>query len=71
MLLLLCLLAETLHTIVQMLKWSSVKDLFPPDVIKRAQEYMDAIPGGTGAYSESQGASICREQVAKVSFHHW
>ena len=31
----------------------------------RAQEYLDNIKGGTGAYSESKGALICRRHVAQ------
>jgi alanine transaminase len=38
--------------------------IFPPDVLARAREYMSSIPGGTGAYSESKGALICRKHVA-------
>ena len=38
--------------------------IFPKDVLKRAKEYLAAIPGGTGAYTSSQGAPICREHVA-------
>lgn len=34
-------------------------------MIKRAKEYLDHIPGGTGAYSESKGALICRRHVAE------
>ena len=49
-----------------MLEFDNIDKLFPSDVIKRAKEYLDAIPGGTGAYSDSQGASIIREQIAKV-----
>ena len=42
--------------------------LFPPDVLKRAKEYLDATgTGGTGAYTHSQGVELCREHVAKVS----
>ena len=51
---------------VQILKMEGVDKLFPPDVIKRAKEYLSSIPGGTGAYSDSQGAEILREQIAKV-----
>lgn len=51
---------------VQLLDFDNVDKLFPADVIKRAKEYLDAIPGGTGAYSDSQGAQIIREQIAKV-----
>lgn len=51
-----------------MLDWPDVSKLFPADVISRAKEYMASIPGGTGAYSDSQGALILREQIAKVGF---
>ena len=37
--------------------------LFPPDAIARAREYVDAV-GSVGAYSDSQGVLIVREQVA-------
>lgn len=50
-----------------MLEVDGIDKIFPADVIKRAKEYLDAIPGGTGAYSDSQGAPILREQIAKVS----
>lgn len=50
-----------------MLEFDNIEKIFPPDVIKRAKEYLDSIPGGTGAYSDSQGAPILREQIAKVS----
>lgn len=33
--------------------------------MERAREYLSNITGGTGAYSESKGARICREHVAK------
>ena len=49
-----------------MLEFDNIEKLFPNDVIKRAKEYLDAIPGGTGAYSDSQGAAIIREQIAQV-----
>ena len=41
-------------------------ELFPPDVLERARRYLKAIPGGTGAYSDSRGAGILRQEVAKV-----
>jgi alanine transaminase len=41
------------------------KGLFSPDAIARAREYLGRIQGGTGAYSESKGALVCREHVAK------
>lgn len=43
--------------------------IFPKDVLKRAKEYLAAIPGGTGAYTSSQGAPICREHVAAGITH--
>lgn len=54
---------------MQLLDFDNADKLFPPDVIKRAKEYLDAIPGGTGAYSDSQGAPIIREQIAQVNYH--
>jgi len=41
-----------------------VDQLFASDAIARAKEYIAAIPGGIGAYSESQGFRIVRDQVA-------
>lgn len=40
-------------------------ELFAPDAVARAKEYMAAIPSGLGAYSESQGFAIVRDQVAE------
>ena len=37
-------------------------ELFAPDVVARAREYVDAI-GSVGAYSDSQGVPIVREAV--------
>jgi alanine transaminase len=42
-----------------------VGDLFPPDAIARARRYVAAIPGGTGAYSNSQGIEAFRDAVAR------
>jgi hypothetical protein len=39
--------------------------LFASDAIERAKEYLAAIPTGVGAYSESQGFKIVRDQVAE------
>uniref|UniRef100_A0A6U1PWD6 Aminotransferase class I/classII large domain-containing protein n=1 Tax=Fibrocapsa japonica TaxID=94617 RepID=A0A6U1PWD6_9STRA len=36
---------------------------YPPDVLERAQKYLDSIPG-MGAYSNSQGIQAVREEVA-------
>eukprot|EP01089_Gocevia_fonbrunei_P007727 TRINITY_DN189_c0_g1_i1.p1 TRINITY_DN189_c0_g1~~TRINITY_DN189_c0_g1_i1.p1 ORF type:complete len:470 (+),score=91.45 TRINITY_DN189_c0_g1_i1:222-1631(+) len=38
---------------------------FPSDVIQRAKLLLSNIPGGTGAYSNSQGLQIVRQNVAK------
>ena len=37
---------------------------FPPDVVDRAKKYLGAIPNA-GAYTESQGISVVREEVAQ------
>ena len=38
-------------------------DMYPPDVIARARLYIDSI-GSVGAYSDSQGALIVRQEIA-------
>ena len=38
-------------------------DMFPSDAVARAKKYLDAI-GTTGAYSESNGATVFREEIA-------
>ena len=48
-----------------MLENEAAKQIFPSDVLERAKLYLDNI-GSTGAYSESRGAAICREQIAEV-----
>lgn len=50
--------------LLQLLDNPLAKDIFPADAIARAREYLGEIPGGTGAYSESKGARICRQHVA-------
>jgi alanine transaminase len=37
---------------------------FPKDAIARARKYLDAI-GSTGAYTESQGAAVFRDEIAQ------
>ena len=37
---------------------------FASDAVARARQYLAAIPSGVGAYSESQGFGIVRQQVA-------
>ena len=39
--------------------------LFPADAIARAKTLLEKIPGGTGAYSESQGSLHVRNAIAK------
>lgn len=53
---------------MQLLDAPESQKLFPPDVLKRAKEYLDATgSGGTGAYTHSQGVELCRQHVAKVT----
>ena len=53
---------------MQLLDAPESQKLFPPDVLKRAKEYLDAAgSGGTGAYTHSQGVELCRQHVAKVT----
>ena len=47
-----------------LLELPGTEQLFAPDAIARAKEYLAAIPTGIGAYSESQGFRIVRDQVA-------
>jgi hypothetical protein len=49
----------------QLLDSPHAADLFPPDAIARAKLLLDRLPGGTGAYSHSQGALVIREQISK------
>ena len=50
---------------LQLLDDPNASKIFPKDALVRAREYLDAI-GSTGAYTESQGAAIFRDQIAKV-----
>jgi len=40
-----------------------VTDIFPSDAVAKAKKYLDAIHT-TGAYSESNGATVFREEIA-------
>jgi alanine transaminase len=40
-------------------------DAFPPDAVQRALTFLENCPGGTGAYSESQGILHIRQHVAE------
>jgi DNA-binding transcriptional MocR family regulator len=46
------------------MEMEDVASKFPTDVIERARRILADI-GSTGAYSESQGALVCREMIAK------
>ena len=48
---------------LQLMDMPNASDIFPSDVMERARRYLGAI-GSTGAYSDSQGASIFREEIA-------
>eukprot|EP00823_Brevimastigomonas_motovehiculus_P003227 TRINITY_DN194_c1_g2_i1.p1 TRINITY_DN194_c1_g2~~TRINITY_DN194_c1_g2_i1.p1 ORF type:complete len:503 (-),score=123.07 TRINITY_DN194_c1_g2_i1:410-1888(-) len=43
---------------------TSGASLFPKDIIARAQKYLKVMKGGLGAYSNSQGTKIVRDEVA-------
>jgi len=49
----------------QLIEHPSSPAIFPPDAIARAREILAAEPGGTGAYSQSQGIAIARRHVAE------
>ena len=53
------------HRLPALLEQPGVETLFQADAIARAKEYLAAIPNGVGAYSESQGFGIVRDQVAE------
>ena len=55
---------------MQLLESGKAEGLFPSDVIERAKKYLAAMPGGTGAYSDSRGAMVLRKDIAKVNDHH-
>jgi glutamate--glyoxylate aminotransferase len=42
----------------------NVSSLFPDDVIQRAKKYLNAAVGGVGAYSDSKGVMVVRQEVA-------
>jgi aspartate/methionine/tyrosine aminotransferase len=48
----------------QLIEHQAAAQIYPSDAIARAREFLAAIPGGTGAYSDTKGALICRQQVA-------
>jgi alanine transaminase len=48
-----------------LLQHEHVSKMFAADAIARAKKYMKEISGGTGAYSNSQGVQVVREEVAR------
>jgi glutamate--glyoxylate aminotransferase len=48
-----------------LLEDASVRRNFPEDVIIRAERYLKEMKGGLGAYSDSKGLSVVREEVAQ------
>lgn len=49
----------------QLIETPEAKTLFPSDVLERAKQYLGAVKS-TGAYSESKGTALLRQQVAEV-----
>jgi aspartate/methionine/tyrosine aminotransferase len=49
----------------EMIKNTHIQQIFPKDVICRAENALKKIPGGLGAYSHSQGLPFVRESVSK------
>lgn len=41
-----------------------VHKMFPADAIARARAYLKAVPGGVGAYSDSKGLPIVRQEFS-------
>ena len=53
-----------LCTCPELLQIPSVVDNLPVDVVERAQRYLKEIPSGTGAYSQSKGVEVVRDEIA-------
>ncbi|CAK0772104.1 hypothetical protein CVIRNUC_003929 [Coccomyxa viridis] len=49
----------------ELIESGKAEGVFPSDVIERARRYLAAMPGGTGAYSDSRGAMVLRKDIAK------
>ena len=54
----------SLVTNPDMLADGSMKALFPADAVARAEKYTSKIGGGIGAYTNSQGLTVVRQEVA-------
>jgi aspartate/methionine/tyrosine aminotransferase len=48
-----------------LLEHPQVEQMFPKDAIARAKHLLAAFKGGVGAYSDSRGNPLVREEVAK------
>jgi aspartate/methionine/tyrosine aminotransferase len=48
-----------------LLEHAKVNEMFPKDAIARAKKILAAFKGGVGAYSDSRGNPLVREEVAK------
>ncbi len=48
-----------------LLERPDVEKIFPKDAIARAKKILAAFKGGVGAYSDSRGNPLVREEVAK------
>ena len=53
-----------LCTCPELLEIPSVIDSLPKDVVERAKRYLKEIPSGTGAYSQSKGVEVVRNEIA-------
>ncbi|KAL6046340.1 alanine transaminase [Balamuthia mandrillaris] len=49
----------------ELLNSERAKDIFPEDAIARAKALLSKVPGGVGAYSNSQGLPAVREHVSQ------
>lgn len=54
----------SLCTCPELLNIPAVVDALPSDVVQRARNYLKEIPDGTGAYSESKGVEVVRNEIA-------
>lgn len=55
----------SLVTNTAMLDDPEMRQMFPEDVVARAENYRGRLGGGVGQYSGSQGVQVVREEVAK------
>lgn len=55
----------SLVTNPDMLTNPAFRAMYLPEVVERAEKYTSKIGGGIGAYTNSQGLSVVREEVAE------